>query len=289
MHFLLTTQNTMKPIKFDLPLNGTKIATLEQLEENLTPEILEPFRSGKLAKWLRVRNLTEQSETVEALLAADDEREVQLFKSLCELFVSEVDENDAREAIKNYKTALPSLSNAIEEPEQEHSEGPSDNTVTFLSEKSQVFVPSEPHNETKNSGKEKYCINQALLKRIGKEDHFFITGSIPKKKLDNAFKSYGKDVDEDEEELLVLYDDTLLGSAKDGFFLTNRKIYCSGGNCARKIEKTSINLDKIYKASALGISPSTLRINDRDIYDGYYNSGKAMKIFVEFLEDYLAL
>jgi hypothetical protein len=36
----------MKPIKFDLPLNGTRIATLEQLEENLTPEILEPFRSA---------------------------------------------------------------------------------------------------------------------------------------------------------------------------------------------------------------------------------------------------
>ena len=105
----------MRPIKFDLPLNGTRIATLEQLEENLTPEILEPFRSGKLAKWLRARKLDEQAEVVDALLAAENEREVRLFKSLCEVFVSEVDENDAREAINDYKTSLPSQQNTLDE------------------------------------------------------------------------------------------------------------------------------------------------------------------------------
>jgi len=42
----------MKPIKFDLPINNTRIVTLKQLQENLTPEILEPLRSGKLSKWL---------------------------------------------------------------------------------------------------------------------------------------------------------------------------------------------------------------------------------------------
>jgi hypothetical protein len=105
----------MKPIKFDLPLNGTKIATLEQLEENLTPEIIGHFHSGKLAKWLRARSLTEQAEVVDSLLVANNEREVQLFKSLCEVFVSEVDENDAREAINDYKTSLPSQQNTVDE------------------------------------------------------------------------------------------------------------------------------------------------------------------------------
>jgi predicted secreted protein len=105
----------MKPIKFDLPLNGTKIATLEQLEENLTPEIIGHFHSGKLAKWLRARSLTEQAEVVDALIAANNEREVKLFKSLCEVFVSEVDENDAREAINDYKTSLPSQQNTVDE------------------------------------------------------------------------------------------------------------------------------------------------------------------------------
>ena len=105
----------MRPIKFDLPLNGTRIATLDQLEENLTPEILEPLRSGKLAKWLRARLLIEQADAVEALLVADNEREIRLFKSLCEVFVSEVDENDAREAINDYKTSLPSLQNELDD------------------------------------------------------------------------------------------------------------------------------------------------------------------------------
>jgi Mg/Co/Ni transporter MgtE len=95
----------MRPIKFDLPLNGTRIATLEQLEENLTPEILEPFRSGKLAKWLRSRSLDEQAEVVEALLAANVQDEVQLFIKLCEVFEREVDEEIASEMIEDYKMA----------------------------------------------------------------------------------------------------------------------------------------------------------------------------------------
>ena len=96
----------MKPIKFDLPLNGTRITTLDQLEENLRPEILQHFRSGKLAKWLRVRHLNEQADKVEALRAADIEDEVQLFKSVCEVFVGEVDVNDAREAICEYNVSI---------------------------------------------------------------------------------------------------------------------------------------------------------------------------------------
>jgi hypothetical protein len=93
----------MRPIKFDLPLNGTRIATLEQLEDNLTPEILEPFRSGKLAKWLRARSLDEQAGAVEALLATNVQDEVQLFIKLCEVFEREVDEDIAVEMIEEYR------------------------------------------------------------------------------------------------------------------------------------------------------------------------------------------
>ena len=98
----------MKPIKFDLPLNGTRIATLEQLGENLTPEILDPFRSGKLAKWLRVRKLDEQADMVERLLSGNAQDEAQLFKKLCEIFDRDVDEDDAREMIETYKASLTS-------------------------------------------------------------------------------------------------------------------------------------------------------------------------------------
>ena len=36
----------MKPIKFDLPLNGTKVHNLEELRDNFTTEILELHASG---------------------------------------------------------------------------------------------------------------------------------------------------------------------------------------------------------------------------------------------------
>jgi hypothetical protein len=97
----------MRPIKFDLPLNGTRIATLGQLEENLTPEILEPFRSGKLVKWLRVRSLDEQAEAVDALLAGDNEREVQLLKGLYGVFGGETNHDLLQVAITERKRSLP--------------------------------------------------------------------------------------------------------------------------------------------------------------------------------------
>jgi hypothetical protein len=111
----------MKTIKFDLKLKNGEITlrTLDDLEENLSPELLTHFHSGKLAKWLRVRKLEELAEKMEALRAQhlDDKNEldVKLFKNLCEIFVSEVDENDAREAVADFKAVEPSDENSNDE------------------------------------------------------------------------------------------------------------------------------------------------------------------------------
>ncbi len=90
----------MKPIKFDLPLNGLHIANLKQLKENLTPEIFEPLRSGKLEKWLKVRNLNahaDQINTNDRSLIINDEKVLNhdswkssacFFKSICHVFTS---------------------------------------------------------------------------------------------------------------------------------------------------------------------------------------------------------
>lgn len=97
----------IKPIKFDLKLsNGETIATLDDLKNNLTIELFEHFHSGKLAKWLRVRKLDELADKMEALLSAEKEHQVQLFKSLCEVFVGEISEENARETIANYKATF---------------------------------------------------------------------------------------------------------------------------------------------------------------------------------------
>lgn len=57
----------MKPIKFDLPLNGTKVHNLEELRNNLTTEILELQANGLLLKWLRIRGFTAEAEKTTAI------------------------------------------------------------------------------------------------------------------------------------------------------------------------------------------------------------------------------
>jgi len=58
------------------------------------------------------------------------------------------------------------------------------------------------------------------IKDVGKD--IYVVSDIPEKKLNNALKSYGKDVSY--ESILTLYDDTLFGSASDGFLLTGEKV-----------------------------------------------------------------
>lgn len=76
-------------------------------------------------------------------------------------------------------------------------------------------------------------------------------GSVPLKKLNNAKASMasgmGASLDSDEE-ILVLYDDTLFGSAKDGALITNKKIIVkpSGGwqHCQPYYKSYSISYNK---------------------------------------------
>ena len=97
----------MKDIRFNLKLNETtSVFTLNELKENLTPELFPHFHSGKLAKWLRVRNLDEQAEKVQALLISEKEHQAQLFKNLCDIFGKNMDENEAREILQNYKPSI---------------------------------------------------------------------------------------------------------------------------------------------------------------------------------------
>jgi len=106
----------MKDIKFNLKLNETtSVFTLNELKENLTPELFPHFHSGKLAKWLRVRNLDEQAEKVQALLVSEKEHQAQLFKNLCDIFGKNMDENEAREILQSYKPSISEQNNCNDE------------------------------------------------------------------------------------------------------------------------------------------------------------------------------
>jgi len=52
----------------------------------------------------------------------------------------------------------------------------------------------------------------------------FLFENIPPKKLRNARESYATTITEDET-VILLYDDTVFGSAKEGFLLTTKRLY----------------------------------------------------------------
>ena len=79
----------MKIIKFDLPIDGVKVKTVEELRDHFTLEMLAHARSGLLGKWLSSRKLQDELAAVKALDGAEDHA---LLKGLCEVFGVEADE-----------------------------------------------------------------------------------------------------------------------------------------------------------------------------------------------------
>ena len=94
-----------KMIKFDLPIDGVKVATLDQLRDHFTTEIIAHFRSGLLARWLQSRSMTRELASVEALAAGDD---AAVLKELCRIFEVEADD-DAITAAISEATGVPGI------------------------------------------------------------------------------------------------------------------------------------------------------------------------------------
>ena len=84
----------IKIIKFDLPINGTKVTTLEALRDNLTDEIVPLARSGQLERWFKSRQLHELAQAVAGALAYHAEDKA-LFMALCAVLEVEVHPDDA--------------------------------------------------------------------------------------------------------------------------------------------------------------------------------------------------
>ena len=94
-----------KMIKFDLPLDGVKVATLDDLRDHFTTETIGHFRSGLLARWLRSRSMTRELAAVEALTVGDD---AAVLKDLCRIFEVEADDDAIAAAIAE-ATGVPGI------------------------------------------------------------------------------------------------------------------------------------------------------------------------------------
>ena len=85
---------SIKIIKFDLPINGSKVTTLEALRDNLTDEIVNLARSGHLERWFNSRQMQEQAQAV-ANAASRNKKDKELFLALCAVLEVEVHPDDA--------------------------------------------------------------------------------------------------------------------------------------------------------------------------------------------------
>lgn len=86
----------VKTIKFDLPIDGVKVPTLDDLREHFTTEIIGHFRSGLLARWLRSRNMTGELAGTNAVSLGDY---AAILKELCQVFAVEATDDAIAAAV----------------------------------------------------------------------------------------------------------------------------------------------------------------------------------------------
>ena len=87
----------MKTIRFNLPIDGVKVRTVDELRDHFTTKIVDHFRTGVLEKWLRSRRLTTELAAVEAL-SKDDSDETALL-ALCDRFNVDADQQTVAAAL----------------------------------------------------------------------------------------------------------------------------------------------------------------------------------------------
>lgn len=105
-----------KIIKFDLPMKGVKVTSLEELQDNFSADILPIFQTGRLAKWLKSRELLAQSEAIAAIDKASSE--LQQLAAICRVLELDDDEEVLQFLLDDRKVAQaappPPIATAVE-------------------------------------------------------------------------------------------------------------------------------------------------------------------------------
>lgn len=86
-----------KTIKFNIEVNGKKIANLNALQENFNvDDILEHFESGRLKSWLKAQEYEDELGKVESISSKDDKEKV---KNLLKIFEIPKSDNEIKDII----------------------------------------------------------------------------------------------------------------------------------------------------------------------------------------------
>ena len=91
----------MKKIRFDLPMDRTRVSNIEELQEHFTTEIIDHFRSGVLGSWLESRDDPKFLPEVKKLEGSGETRpdDAAALRELCRIFEVEADEATIEAAV----------------------------------------------------------------------------------------------------------------------------------------------------------------------------------------------
>lgn len=117
--------------------------------------------------------------------------------------------------------------------------------------------------------------------RINREDRVYIYPDIPSKKVNNALKSYGNPAIK-AEDIIILVDETLFGSAKEGIIITNDYI-CAKNSFAKPI------IIKIDEIKSISYNKKKVFINGDAIINCYMPDESTCKILFNFIEEHIKL
>lgn len=116
---------------------------------------------------------------------------------------------------------------------------------------------------------------QDFTEKYGTSNYYFrCTPNIPPKKLKNAMNSYGAQYGIQPEDVLILCDTTVFGSAKEGFLLTPERLVCNMGSFALRA------CEKIVPAS--GILESDVILMPQQVKIAEMPPSDAQTMFVQW-------
>ena len=100
-----------KLIKFDLIIDGNKVKTFEELQDNLHADLLPYLKSGKLAKWFASRELADKAAAIAAIDL--NQPDLALLSAVCEVLELEADDDILQEILDTadkLAAAIPAVS-----------------------------------------------------------------------------------------------------------------------------------------------------------------------------------
>jgi len=91
----------MKKLKINLLVDGVRCKNIEDIKENFNLlDVLEYFKDGKLIKWAKVRGF---NELVDELESISKNKDLDIAKSLCDIFEIQTDEKELKDELNFYR------------------------------------------------------------------------------------------------------------------------------------------------------------------------------------------